>query len=98
MQTTLYLDVQSQRDAHGCATLMAHIPGATVIREWRGSALAEFGVAHKQMNLPARFLMVDDAFSIAHHYTRSRVHAINVMSCINLRRPHQCQQKLLAML
>ena len=44
---------------------MPHIPGASVIDEWRGSALAKFRVAHKQMNLPARFLMVDDAFSLA---------------------------------
>ena len=44
---------------------MLHIVGAAVVREWCGSAMAQFSVTHKQVDLPTRFLMIDDASALA---------------------------------
>ena len=56
--------LQSQSDAHGGAALVLHIVGTPVVREWCGSALAQLGVTHKQVDLPTRFLMIDDASAL----------------------------------
>ena len=44
---------------------MAHIVDWPVLDERRSGALAQLGVAHKQVDLPAIFLVVDDASVLA---------------------------------
>jgi len=47
---------------------VAHVVGAPVVRERRGGALAQLGVAHKQVDMPAILLVIDDASALAGNY------------------------------